>query len=155
LLNKIIDITSIVLPVFLVIALAYLSKIKKLFKQDVIDGIKTLIMNITLPAVVGFGLTFSRKSLKDAVFAAVSRMVIMAVLCAVALFAMNLFVTLNYYLFYAVLIIFTLPAAFILPMFAVDEKDNAYISTSLSLYTLVSIAAFAVIAVMVFMRGPV
>ncbi|GHU81680.1 hypothetical protein FACS189468_4750 [Spirochaetia bacterium] len=103
--------------------------------------------------VVGYGLEFSRQSLRDAFFAAFCRMLIMGGLCAGSIFLVGLFIPVGYYMFYAIVLIFTLPAAFILPMYAVDEKDGVYISTSLSLYTLVSIAAFAVVAVTVFANG--
>ena len=52
----------------------------------------------------------------------------------------------TYGLYWAVVLMFILPAPFVLPVFAGSQKDTAYISTSLSVYTLISILLFAVIA---------
>jgi malate permease and related proteins len=49
-------------------------------------------------------------------------------------------------LFVAMLLAYTLPAPFIIPLYATDNAHKAYISTTLSIQTLVSLALFIGIA---------
>ncbi|WP_066686395.1 AEC family transporter [Christensenella intestinihominis] len=96
--------------------------------------------------VVGYGLRFELSGLKDALAAATARIAVMALLCLCALFLISSLVPMTYGLYWAVVLMFILPAPFVLPVFAGSQKDTAYISTSLSVYTLISILLFAVIA---------
>ncbi|MDL2236720.1 hypothetical protein LJC56_02665 [Christensenellaceae bacterium OttesenSCG-928-K19] len=98
--------------------------------------------------VVGYGLELSANGFRRAMGAVVSRIAIMAVLCILALFIIGLIMPLTYHLYWAIILMFTLPAPYVLPIFSDDQKDSAYISTSLSLYTIVSVALFAVIAIL-------
>jgi len=50
-------------------------------------------------------------------------------------------------LFVAMLLAYSLPAPFIIPLYANAAEDGEYISTTLSVQTLVSIALFAGIAI--------
>ncbi len=92
--------------------------------------------------VVGYGLDFAGGEWKGALQAALCRLLIMAGLCVAALFVLNLMIPLSTELFWAIVLLFTLPAPFVLPVFADKKEDAAYISTSLSIYTLVCIALF-------------
>ena len=47
----------------------------------------------------------------------------------------------------ALMVLYSLPAPFILPIFAEAGEDGEYVSTSLSVYTLVTVALFAAIVV--------
>lgn len=94
---------------------------------------------------IGYEIEISRSNLKEAIVAAVIRLVIMAALCLLALTLVNLFIPVSVYLTFALLLVFILPAPFMLPIFAKDPAQSAYASTCLSLYTLLSIGLFAVL----------
>lgn len=98
--------------------------------------------------VVGYGLSFARGGIKGALQAAVCRLLIMAGLCIATLFVLGLLIPLSQELFWAVVLMFTLPAPFVLPVFADGKEDSGYISTSLSIYALISVALFACIVVL-------
>ena len=49
---------------------------------------------------------------------------------------------------WALILLFTLPGPYVLPVFARGEADARYASSCLSLYTLLSVAMFCVIAVL-------
>ena len=107
-------------------------------------------MTMLILFVIGYGLDFSRERIKDALFMSVCRIIVMACFCAASLFLISSFVTLNQYVFYGIILIFSLPPVFILSVFAQNEHESAYVSTCLSLYTLITLAAFAILAVVVF-----
>ena len=49
---------------------------------------------------------------------------------------------------WALILLFSLPGPYVLPVFARSEADTRYASSCLSLYTLLSVAMFCVIAVL-------
>jgi len=98
--------------------------------------------------VVGYQLVWSRRNLKAALLTVAARTVIMAVLCAASLLTLGLLLPVEPPLFWALILMFTLPAPFVLPFFSGDEEQNGYIVTTLSVGTLFSIALFAVISVL-------
>ncbi len=102
---------------------------------------------------IGYEIQLSRSNLKEAAVAAVIRLVIMAGLCALALFLVGLFIEVDLYLRYALLLVFILPAPFVLPIYVKDPAQSSYASTCLSLYTLLSVGLFAVLTL--FARGTV
>ncbi len=95
---------------------------------------------------IGYEISLSRANLKDAAVAAVIRLMIMGSLCLLALTLVNLFIEVDEYLKYALLLVFLLPAPFVLPIYVKDPAQSSYASTCLSLYTLLSVGLFAVLA---------
>ena len=96
--------------------------------------------------VVGYQLTWSKESIKAVLIATVARTAIMAGLCAGCLFVLGRFLTVQPPLFWAIILMFTLPAPFVLPIFSGDEKQKGYVAATLSLGTILSIGYFAVIS---------
>ena len=96
--------------------------------------------------VVGYQLTWSKSGMKAVLFAVTARMVIMAGLCAACLFALGQLITIQPPLFWALVLMFTLPAPFVLPIFSGDEEQKGYVAATLSLGTLLSIVFFALIS---------
>ena len=96
--------------------------------------------------VVGYQLTWSKGDIRAVLFAAVARIIIMAGLCVGCLFVLGKFLTIKPPLFWAVVLMFTLPAPFVLPIFSEDEKQKGYVAATLSLGTILSIVFFAVIS---------
>jgi len=116
-----------------------------------IDGVLSYIgapTGVLMLFVVGYGLSFAQGEFKGALQAAACRLLIMAGLCAATLFVLNLLIPLSVELFWAVVLMFALPAPFVLPVFADKKEDEGYISTSLSIYALISIALFTGIVIL-------
>ena len=115
--------------------------------------VRTVIEFIAAPTsalillVVGYELSFSRALMKPVLRTSLVRLAVMASLCAAV--AMILFGMIPYdrQLLAALMLGFSLPAPFIIPLFADVSGHGEYISTSLSVQTLISIALFAGIAV--------
>lgn len=99
--------------------------------------------------VVGFELEFKKAKLSLALSVVFSRLIIMAVLCVLVLFGLGAVIPVSETLKWAVILMFLLPPPFVLPIFGKNENENAFVSASLSLSTLLSLAAFAVIAVLI------
>jgi len=98
--------------------------------------------------VVGYQLVWSKHGLKAALLTVAVRTALMAVLCAGTLLLLKLFLPVEPPLFWAVILMFTLPAPFVLPIFSNDEEQKGYVATTLSIGTLFSIALFALISVL-------
>ena len=96
--------------------------------------------------VVGYQLTWSKNDIRAVLFAAVSRALIMAGLCVGCLFVLGKFISIQPPLLWAVILMFALPAPFVLPIFSEDEKQKGYVAATLSLGTILSIIYFAVIS---------
>lgn len=96
--------------------------------------------------VVGYEIQISRQSLRAALSAAALRLGLMAAICALCLLALRAFMQVTPQLFWAAVLLFSLPAPFVLPLYVHGEAEESYISTCLSVYTLLSVALFALIA---------
>jgi len=98
--------------------------------------------------VVGYQLVWSRNGLKAALLTVAARTAIMAVLCVGSILVLKLFLPMEPPLFWAIILMFSLPAPFVLPIFSNDEEQKGYVATTLSVGTLFSIVLFAVISVL-------
>jgi len=96
--------------------------------------------------VVGYSITLSASNLKKALYASGIRIVVMGTLCVLVLLVLGQLITLDRYLMWAIILLFSLPSPFILPVLADNEEDQNFASTALSLHTLISIGIFCIIA---------
>ena len=111
-----------------------------------------LISFITAPTsalillVVGYQLNFSKKLMKPVAITLALRMVVM--LAVFGLVSLILFAIIPYdkLLMLALMLQYTLPAPFIIPLFADLGEDGEYVSTSLSMGTLLSVVLFVFVA---------
>ena len=95
---------------------------------------------------IGYDLVFSDIPWKSAGQVVALRFIIMMALRTALLIILHL-TWKDSGLTQAVNVMFILPPPFVLPVFADDAEQRVYVSSALSLYTLVSIAGFAVLAV--------
>lgn len=98
--------------------------------------------------VVGYNIEFSRASLRGAVRAAGIRLALCAAFCVLCVLLLTWTVGMTDLLRWALILLFSLPGPYVLPVFARSEADTRYASSCLSLYTLLSVAMFCVIAVL-------
>ena len=96
---------------------------------------------------IGYDLVFSDIPWKETMKAVALRLVIMIVLGAAFIGFLKLLWP-EADLTSAAIVMFLLPPPFVLPVFADDERQRAYVSSVLSIYTLVSILGFALLAVL-------
>ena len=96
--------------------------------------------------VVGYQLVLSKASIKAALATVALRTLVMIALCAATLLILNQLTAVSNALFWALILMFTLPAPFVLPIFSGDEAQKGYIATTLSVGTLFSIGYFAIIS---------
>ena len=95
---------------------------------------------------VGYEISISRRDLKSALLSAGLRLGVCAGLCALTLFILGNIMEVDSYLRWAVVMFFTLPPVCFLAAFTRTEQEGKYVSTSISLYMIITIAAFAVIS---------
>lgn len=111
-----------------------------------------LIAKLTAPTtalvllVVGYELELDKKLLKPVAVTVLCRLVIMAALLAVSSFIIFHIIPYDKSLQVALMILYALPAPFIIPLFAKVGKDGKYISTTLSVHTICTILLFVAIA---------
>ena len=111
-----------------------------------------LISFITAPTsalillVVGYQLNFSKKLMKPVAITLTLRTGVM--LAVFGLVSLVLFAIIPYdkLLMLALMLQYTLPAPFIIPLFADLKEDGEYVSTSLSMGTLLSVVLFVFVA---------
>lgn len=96
--------------------------------------------------VVGYDLELDRRILRPVVITVFCRLALMAVLLVCVSFFVFRFVPYDRSLQIALMILYALPAPFIIPMFADVKEEGTYISTTLSLQTICTIVLFAGIA---------
>lgn len=114
--------------------------------------LKQAISMVTAPTsalvllVVGYDLELNRGILRPVVVTVICRLAVMAVLLGCVSFLVFRFVPYDRSLQIALMILYALPAPFIIPMFADVKEEGTYISTTLSLQTICTIVLFAGIA---------
>ena len=96
--------------------------------------------------VVGYELDLDKSLLRPVAVTVVCRLAIMAVLLAAVSFVLFRLVPYDKGLQIALMILYALPAPFIIPLFADVGEEGKYISTSLSVHTLCTILLFVAIA---------
>ncbi len=115
------------------------------------DVYTSLIDMITTPVsalilfCVGYDLQLDRSVLSAAVKSAFLRLLLQGILLVCVWFVIRRFATEQEMMIALVLYAF-MPPCFMSPLYAVSAEDKAYTSTTISFYTLISIAAFTVIS---------
>lgn len=111
-----------------------------------------LIAKLTAPTtalvllVVGYELELDKKLLKPVALTVLARLVVMAALLCTSSFIIFHIIPYDKALQVALMILYALPAPFIIPLFAKVGKDGKYISTTLSVHTICTILLFIAIA---------
>ena len=111
-----------------------------------------LISFITAPTsalillVVGYQLNFSKRLMKPVAITLVLRLAVMAVIFALVSLVLFAIIPYDKLLMLALMLQYTLPAPFIIPLFADLGEDGEYVSTSLSMGTLLSVVLFVFVA---------
>lgn len=118
-----------------------------------VGGIYTALIDmITTPVsalilfCVGYDLQLDRSVLSAAAKSAFLRLILQSILLVGVWFVVRRFATEREMMIALVLYAF-MPPCFMSPLYAVSEEDKAYTSTTISFYTLISIAAFTVISI--------
>jgi len=127
--------------------------IGKLVLNSSVGGIVTSVISmIAAPTsaivllVVGYELNMKRELMKKVLITVVTRLAIMAVLLvAVSAIVTGIF-GYDKELEVALMVLYSLPAPFIIPMFADLGDDSEYVSTTLSVNTVVTIILFVFIS---------
>lgn len=96
--------------------------------------------------VVGYELELDGKLLKPVAVTVLCRLAIMGVLLAASSFIIFHIIPYDKALQIALMILYALPAPFIIPLFAEVGEDGKYISTALSVHTICTILLFVAIA---------
>lgn len=110
-------------------------------------GFITAPTSVLILLIVGYELSFSRPLMKPVMTTALLRLAVMGALCCVCALIIFAVVPFDKELLVALMLGFSLPAPFIIPLFADVSGHGEYISTTLSVSTLLSILAFIGIAV--------
>ena len=96
--------------------------------------------------VVGYSINLSASNLKKALYTSGIRIAVMGTLCAFVLLVLGQLITIDRYLMWAIILLFSLPGPYILPVLADNEEDQNFASTALSVHMLISIGIFSIIA---------
>ena len=96
--------------------------------------------------VVGYELNLKKSLLKPVAITVLSRLILMGILLVMISMLIFSIVPYDKNLHLALMLLYALPAPFIIPLFSDVGKDGEYISTTLSLHTLCTMLLFVAIA---------
>lgn len=102
--------------------------------------------SVLILLIVGYELSFSRAIMKPVLTTVALRFAVMSALCCVCALIIFAIVPFQKQLLVALMLGYTLPAPFIIPLYADVTGHGEYISTTLSISTLLSVLAFIGIA---------
>lgn len=109
------------------------------------------IVSPSLSAIIlmklGYGIQFSKKHLKHSLITAFIRLLIMGITGGIVILIFSIFVGMDSVLLNSIVLVFMLPPVFATSAFIKDKNENDYISTTISIYTLLTIGLFIVLAV--------
>ncbi len=117
--------------------------------------VNTLLSFISAPTsvliliTVGYEFKVSKNLLKPVLLTALIRLAIMFVLYFGMIHLLPLFIDLPINTRFALLLMYTLPAPFIIPLFMENKSQWEYVSATLSVQTVLSLVLFAFIAVVI------
>ena len=141
-------------PIVIAIITGIILGVSGIYKMLIPSGIATVIDSCTdffgaptgaiILLTIGYDLVLSDVPWKKVAKTIAARVIIMAVLWIGMRFAIKALNMMEYE--HALNVVFILPAAFILPVFADDKGESVYISSSLSVYTILTIVAFVILA---------
>ena len=113
--------------------------------SDAVSFITAPVSGLIL-VIVGYELSFRKKLLKPVMITVMLRIVAAAVLLGLSSFLIFSIIAFDRQLFTALMLAWSLPAPFIIPLFADMGDDAEYISTTLSMETIVSVLLFIGVA---------
>ncbi len=96
--------------------------------------------------VIGYDLKFPLQTIKTALTTAAARIVLIGILCTVTLILIGVLIDVTNQLKWAFIIMFILPPPFVLPVFTSNDKEASFASAVISIYTIFTLAAFAIIS---------
>ena len=96
--------------------------------------------------IVGYELELDKKLLRPVAVTVLTRLALMGGLFVLVSFVIFRIIPYDPALQIALMILYALPAPFIIPLFADVGDEGKYISTTLSVHTLCTVLLFAVIA---------
>lgn len=119
-----------------------------------VSGVVTSLIDfVTAPTagmiliVVGYELSFEKTLVVPVIKTVLLRLAVLGVLLVMGSMVIFTIIPFDKQLFMALLLMYALPAPFIIPLFAEVEEDGAYISNTLSVGTLAAVVAFSGIIV--------
>ncbi len=119
-----------------------------------VSGVVTSLIDfVTAPTagmiliVVGYELNFEKTLVVPVIKTVLLRLAVLGVLLVMGSMVIFTIIPFDKQLFMALLLMYALPAPFIIPLFAEAGEDGAYISNTLSVGTLAAVAAFSGIIV--------
>ena len=112
-------------------------------------GIYQAVINfLTNPAgmliivTLGFGISISPELMRPVLFTAFTRLATMAVFCAISSFVIFRFIPYSKETLVALMIAFSLPASYAIPIFGKFEGHKEYVSTTISFSTVLTLIVF-------------
>ncbi len=105
------------------------------------EQLLTSALTAVILIVVGYGLSLEKSVLAACSKAVLSRLIIQAVLLAVTLFLLRDILT-SVPAKAALILYSALPPTFVVPVYAKTERDSMYLSTTISIYSVITIAVF-------------
>ncbi len=96
--------------------------------------------------VVGYSIKVYKSTIKQVLLTSITRILVMGALCAGVILLLNQLITLDRRTMWAIILLFSLPGPYILPVLASREEDRSFASTALSFHMLISTGIFFVIA---------
>ncbi len=114
---------------------------------------ETVVSFVTAPTTVlvllflGYSLSFRRELMRPVIVTSLLRLAVTGAVAALVAFAVFRLVPFDRAQLFSILLVFLLPPSFSIPVFSKLKGSEEYVSTTISFSTVVSLLAFAVMAV--------
>ena len=117
---------------------------------DVINSIYNLASSantVTILLAMGYGISITADQLRKVSRVMAMRFVGMGACAVLAILVSGRFLERNIYMTGAILLMFIMPPVYLLGVYTKDEKENSFMTTMTSIYTVFSILAFMIMAI--------
>jgi predicted permease len=99
--------------------------------------------------VVGYEIGFAKSNIRSILSVVFLRLITMGILCAAIILSIGPVIHMSKTILWAFILMFLLPPPFVLPVYVESEDENAFITSTLSVYTVLALIGFIVIAALV------
>ena len=114
--------------------------------QSVLDFIKAPTAAVIL-LVVGYEIEFHKANFKLVLAAVFGRLILMCLLGTLVVLVISMLIPVSNDLKWAFVLMFLLPAPYILPVYVESDDESAFISATLSISTVITLIAFTAMAI--------
>lgn len=107
----------------------------------------TLPISTLILISIGFSFSLDTKLFKTVIKATLSRFVIMGIMLGISVFCVFRFVDYNRIILVSIIVFFTLPPTFVVPVYVKEKEQAEFISACISVYMIITMVVFTFLCI--------